>query len=194
MPDELRERLQAALGSSYTLERELSGGMSRVFVATEASLSRRVVVKVLPPERTYGVNADRFRREIQVAAQLQHPHIVPVLSAGWPLAAGGAGMVALAVGGFLTLALSCGSHLTDRCGLQDIRRLQNRCRVAMPRDSEHGLANRGRGDDSAAPHPHDAGDDRAQNQIQSPDPGRLGAGAIDGMDVPRAEHVGGVES
>jgi tetratricopeptide (TPR) repeat protein len=82
MPDELRERLQAALGSTYTLERELSGGMSRVFVATEASLSRRVVVKVLPPERTYGVNADRFRREIQVAAQLQHPHIVPVLSAG----------------------------------------------------------------------------------------------------------------
>lgn len=52
MPDELRERLQAALGSTYTLERELSGGMSRVFVATEASLSRRVVVKVLPPERT----------------------------------------------------------------------------------------------------------------------------------------------
>ena len=56
--------------------------MSRVFVAMEASLARRVVVKVLPPERTYGVNVDRFRREIQVAAQLQHPHIVPVLSAG----------------------------------------------------------------------------------------------------------------
>jgi serine/threonine-protein kinase len=82
MPDALRERLQAALGSSYTLERELTGGMSRVFVAMEASLSRRVVVKVLPPERTYGVSADRFHREIQVAAHLQHPHIVPVLSAG----------------------------------------------------------------------------------------------------------------
>ena len=82
MPDTLRERLQAALGSTYTLERELSGGMSRVFVAMEAALARRVVVKVLPPERTYGVNVDRFRREIQVAAQLQHPHIVPVLSAG----------------------------------------------------------------------------------------------------------------
>jgi tetratricopeptide (TPR) repeat protein len=82
MPDALRERLQAALGSSYTLERELSGGMSRVFVAMESALARRVVVKVLPPERTYGVNVDRFRREIQVAAQLQHPHIVPVLNAG----------------------------------------------------------------------------------------------------------------
>src|SRR5690349_18594700 len=53
MPDTLRERLQAALGSHYTLERELSGGMSRVFVATEAALGgRRVVIKVLPPERT----------------------------------------------------------------------------------------------------------------------------------------------
>jgi serine/threonine protein kinase/tetratricopeptide (TPR) repeat protein len=82
MPDALRERLQAALGSSYTLERELSGGMSRVFVAMESALARRVVIKVLPPERTYGVSVDRFRREIQVAAQLQHPHIVPVLSAG----------------------------------------------------------------------------------------------------------------
>jgi serine/threonine-protein kinase len=82
MPEALRERLQAALGSSYTLERELTGGMSRVFVAMEASLSRRVVVKVLPPERTYGVSVDRFHREIQVAAHLQHPHIVPVLSAG----------------------------------------------------------------------------------------------------------------
>jgi eukaryotic-like serine/threonine-protein kinase len=82
MPDTLRDRLQAALGSHYTLERELSGGMSRVFVATEAALGRRVVVKVLPPERTFGVNVDRFHREIQVAAQLQHPHIVPILHAG----------------------------------------------------------------------------------------------------------------
>lgn len=82
MPDGLRDRLQAALGSTYTLGRELSGGMSRVFVAQEASLARQVVVKVLPPERTYGVSVDRFRREIQLAAHLQHPHIVPVLSAG----------------------------------------------------------------------------------------------------------------
>lgn len=82
MPDALWERLQAALGSTYTLERELTGGMSRVFVAQETALGRRVVVKVLPPERTYGVSADRFHREIQLAAQLQHPHIVPVLNAG----------------------------------------------------------------------------------------------------------------
>jgi len=56
--------------------------MSRVFVATETSLGRQVVVKVLLPELAAGVSVDRFRREIQLAAQLQHPHIVPLLSAG----------------------------------------------------------------------------------------------------------------
>jgi tetratricopeptide (TPR) repeat protein len=79
----LREQLQQTLGSAYTLERELGGGgMSRVFVAEETSLGRKVVVKVLPPEIAAGVNVDRFKREIQLAARLQHPHIVPLLSAG----------------------------------------------------------------------------------------------------------------
>jgi tetratricopeptide (TPR) repeat protein len=53
-----------------------------VFVAEEVALRRQVVVKVLPPEVAAGVNADRFKREIQLAARLQHPHIVPVLSSG----------------------------------------------------------------------------------------------------------------
>src|SRR5690349_6107476 len=77
------EHLQDALGANYQLDRELTGGgMSRVFVAIDRVLGRKVVVKVLPPELAAGVNRDRFRREIQVAAQLQHPHIVPLLSAG----------------------------------------------------------------------------------------------------------------
>ena len=77
------DHLQDALGTNYKLDRELmGGGMSRVFVAVDSALGRRVVVKVLPPELAAGVNRDRFRREIQVAAQLQHPHIVPLLSAG----------------------------------------------------------------------------------------------------------------
>lgn len=80
---EFTAQLQAALAPSYTLERELTGGgMSRVFVATDTTLGRKVVIKVLPPELAAGVNHERFRREIQVAAQLQHPHIVPLLSAG----------------------------------------------------------------------------------------------------------------
>jgi tetratricopeptide (TPR) repeat protein/tRNA A-37 threonylcarbamoyl transferase component Bud32 len=80
---DLQSQLAEALGSTYRLERELGGGgMSRVFLATETALGRQVVIKVLPPEMAAGVNQDRFRREIQLAARLQHPHIVALLSAG----------------------------------------------------------------------------------------------------------------
>ena len=80
---ELRDQLQTALGSTYTVERELGGGgMSRVFAATETALGRKVVIKVVPIELGAGVNVDRFKREIHLAAGLQHPHIVPVLAAG----------------------------------------------------------------------------------------------------------------
>ncbi len=80
---DLFTRLQTALGGAYGLERELGGGgMSRVFLAEETGLGRKVVVKVLPPELGAGLNIDRFRREIQLAASLQHPHIVPLLAAG----------------------------------------------------------------------------------------------------------------
>ena len=77
------DRLRAALADRYVLERELSGGaMSRVFVAEETSLGRKVVIKLLPPELAATLSVDRFRREIQLAASLQHPHIVPLLAAG----------------------------------------------------------------------------------------------------------------
>jgi serine/threonine-protein kinase len=80
---ELRDQLEAALGTTYVLERELGGGgMSRVFLAVEQALSRRVVIKVLPPEMAASVSMDRFRREIMFAARLQNPHIIPLLSAG----------------------------------------------------------------------------------------------------------------
>jgi serine/threonine-protein kinase len=80
---ELRDRLQASLEGEYRLERELGGGgMSRVFVAQEGALDRPVVVKVLPPELTGSLSIERFRREIQLAARVHHPHIVPVLLVG----------------------------------------------------------------------------------------------------------------
>lgn len=79
----LQAELQAAVGDAYRIEKELGGGgMSRVFVAEDVQLGRRVVIKVLPPEMCAGVNVERFRREIQLAAKLQHPHIVPLLAAG----------------------------------------------------------------------------------------------------------------
>ena len=79
----LRTELEQSLGNSYRVVRELGGGgMSRVFLAEELALGREVVIKVLAPELGVGVNADRFRQEMQLVARLQHAHIVPVLSSG----------------------------------------------------------------------------------------------------------------
>ncbi len=83
MQNDLLEYLDEILGDAYVLERELGGGgMSRVFLAEDRALGRRVVVKVLSPELLAGVNRERFKREIQLTARLQHPHIVPILSSG----------------------------------------------------------------------------------------------------------------
>ncbi|HEY4955987.1 MAG TPA: protein kinase [Gemmatimonadaceae bacterium] len=83
-PDaDLRATLEKTLGDVYQFERELGGGgMSRVFLAEDRTLERLVVVKVLQQDMAAGVSPDRFRREIQLAAKLQHPHIVPLLSSG----------------------------------------------------------------------------------------------------------------
>ena len=83
MSDDLLERLQRTFAGSYQIERELGGGgMSRVFLATETALKRRVVIKVLSPELVSPVMTARFIREFEVTALLQHPHILPVLAAG----------------------------------------------------------------------------------------------------------------
>jgi len=80
---DLLPRLQSALGDAYRIDRELpGGGMSRLFLGTERSLNRQVVIKVLPPEMTSEVSATRFKQEMEIAARLQHPHVLPVLAAG----------------------------------------------------------------------------------------------------------------
>src|SRR5678816_472690 len=82
-PMDLRQRVQESLGGTHTIERELGGGgMSRVFVALERRLGRRVVVKVLAPELAAALSAERFEREIQLSASLQQANIVPIISAG----------------------------------------------------------------------------------------------------------------
>ena len=81
--DDLRVKLEQALRDSYLIESELGGGgMSRTYLATEIALQRKVVIKVLAPELLAGISIERFRREVLLAAQLQHPHVVPVLVAG----------------------------------------------------------------------------------------------------------------
>ena len=83
MSASFQEHLELALGDEYRVIRELGGGgMSRVFLATDVALGRSVVIKVLTPELAAGVNRERFRREVHLAAGLQHPMIVPLLTAG----------------------------------------------------------------------------------------------------------------
>ena len=83
MTDPLRDELQRSLGTAYTIERELGGGaMARVFLAREERLAREVVVKVVSPTLAVELSAERFQREITLAAGLQEPHIVPVLTVG----------------------------------------------------------------------------------------------------------------
>ncbi len=81
--ENLRDRLQSTLGTAYSVERELGGGgMSRVFLARETALGRNVVVKMLSGDIVAGLSAERFAREVRLAASLQHPNIVPVLTTG----------------------------------------------------------------------------------------------------------------
>ncbi len=83
MTSPLQQQLQESLGPDFLLQRELgAGGMSRVFLAEERALGRRVVVKVLSPDLAASISAERFDREIRLAAQLQDPRIVPLLRAG----------------------------------------------------------------------------------------------------------------
>src|SRR5947207_15761223 len=77
------QRLAAALADRYRLERELgAGGMATVYLAEDVRHRRKVAVKVLRPELAASMGPDRFLREIEIAAQLQHPHILPLLDSG----------------------------------------------------------------------------------------------------------------
>ena len=80
---ELLEVLQHSVGETLVIERELGGGgMSHLFVARERALGRAVVVKVLSAELAGALSVERFRREVQLLAGLQHAHIVPILATG----------------------------------------------------------------------------------------------------------------
>jgi serine/threonine-protein kinase len=81
--DDLLEDLRKSFADSYRVEEELKGGgMSRLFMATDLALNRKVVIKILPPELTSNMMAARFKREAEVTAHLQHPHILPIITAG----------------------------------------------------------------------------------------------------------------
>jgi len=77
------ERLSSMLEEQYTLKKEIGrGGMSVVYLAQDLRHDRPVAVKLVQPEITTASSAERFLREIQITAQLQHPHILPLLDSG----------------------------------------------------------------------------------------------------------------
>jgi len=79
----LLEELREALRDQYAVESEVGrGGMATVFVAEDLKHGRRVAIKVLSPELSSSMDGDRFKREIQIAARLSHPHILPVFDSG----------------------------------------------------------------------------------------------------------------
>jgi eukaryotic-like serine/threonine-protein kinase len=80
---ELQSRLQTGLTGRYSLERELGqGGMAVVYLARDLRHDRKVALKVLRPEISVEIGAERFLREIKMAAGLTHPHILPVYDSG----------------------------------------------------------------------------------------------------------------
>jgi tRNA A-37 threonylcarbamoyl transferase component Bud32/tetratricopeptide (TPR) repeat protein len=80
---EILERLTAALASTYAIERELgAGGMATVYLAEDLKHHRKVALKVLRPDLAATLGPDRFLREVTIAANLQHPHILPVYDSG----------------------------------------------------------------------------------------------------------------
>src|SRR5512140_1883536 len=75
--------IRDALGDRYEVRDEVGrGGMATVFRAFDRQLGRIVAVKVIHPELSHLLGASRFRREVSIAATLQHPNIVPVFEAG----------------------------------------------------------------------------------------------------------------
>jgi tetratricopeptide (TPR) repeat protein/tRNA A-37 threonylcarbamoyl transferase component Bud32 len=80
---ETLERLKTALSDRYAIERAVGhGGMATVYLAEDLKHRRKVAVKVLSPEIATALGADRFLREIEIAASLQHPHVVPLYDSG----------------------------------------------------------------------------------------------------------------
>ncbi|MFQ6045276.1 MAG: protein kinase [Gemmatimonadales bacterium] len=80
---DVSERLRAALAGRYEIERQVgAGGMSLVYLARDLKHGRAVAIKVLRPEISASLGQDRFLREIQIAAKLQHPHILPLYDSG----------------------------------------------------------------------------------------------------------------
>src|SRR2546428_12474506 len=137
MPD-LLAVLRDALADRYAVERERGGGgMAMVSLAEDLKHRRPVAIKVLHPELAAAVGADRFLREIEIAARLQHPHILPLYDSG-------------TAGGFLYYVMPYveGESLRDRLErekqlpLEDTLRIAGEVAGALAYAHSHGVVHR----------------------------------------------------
>ena len=139
------DRVAAALANHFRLDRELGqGGMATVYLAEDLKHHRKVAVKVLRPELAASLGPDRFFREIEVAAQLQHPHILPLFDSGE------AGTRESGEGNFLWYAMPFvdGETLRDRLArtgelpVHDAIRILIEVADALAEAHKHGVAHR----------------------------------------------------
>ncbi len=80
---DLIDRLRSALADRYSIEKEIgAGGMATVYLAEDVRHHRKVAVKVLRSELAATLGPERFLREIEIAAKLQHPHVLPLYDSG----------------------------------------------------------------------------------------------------------------
>jgi serine/threonine-protein kinase len=90
--DQLLQIVQEGVAAKYAVERQVGrGGTAIVYLANDLRHRRRVALKLLDPELAVAIGADRFQREIDIAAQLNHPHVLPLLDSGTIDLAAGAG-------------------------------------------------------------------------------------------------------
>ncbi|HET7426563.1 MAG TPA: protein kinase, partial [Gemmatimonadales bacterium] len=139
---DLREQLQAALVDRYRLERELGrGGMATVYLARDLRHDRPVALKVLHPELANTLGPERFQREIQLAARLQHPHILTVLDSGETAVPGGTRL-------WFTMPFVEGESLRDRLrrerqlSVEDAVRIAREAAQALHYAHRHGVIHR----------------------------------------------------
>jgi predicted Ser/Thr protein kinase len=139
MSDPLRDRLAAALGPSYELQRLLGkGGMGSVYLARETALERLVAVKVLLPEATGDAETrERFRREARTAAKLTHPHIVPLYTFGEA-----EGLLWFVMGYVAGETLAAKLERTPRMDPESVRRILADVADALDYAHSHGIVHR----------------------------------------------------
>ena len=138
-PDPLLDRVVAAVGDRFEIDGELGrGGMAVVYRAREVRLRRQVALKVLPPELAFRTGVrERFLREAQTAAQLTHPHIVPVFAAD-----DNDGIAWLAMG--LVEGETLGQRMAraPRCSADEARRILSEVADALAYAHAHGVVHR----------------------------------------------------